>query len=635
MADDSYQERLFSPDDDPSDPDFDLITSKSVNHFINEKNGYQVEPFAKNVDAGKNTTLYQAHSYWTKVPPQGIQPYIEHFTEPNDLVLDPFCGSGMTGIASLSPDQPRKVVLNDLGAAATHIAYNYNTPIEADRVKLAVDKLESEITEFLDWLYTTNCEKCGEERSIKNTIWSEVRECPHCKEEFNLWEPAVIDEKVEERKNGFVRDEFDCPHCETTVSKTEPEYQGIVATRIEYQCTQCFGRKYQLKELDSSDQRLLEEVSSELEETDLWYPTDEFPDGYNTRQPIQKGLTSVDKFYVDRALLALTKIWDEIQQFEDAAVREKLEFIFTAIATRTTRKHAYRPWGGAGNSATLFVPTFHREQTVWVTYDRKASDIIKALDELQGRFPDNVNDYLRVVTGSATDMDYLPDNSVDYVFTDPPFGQNINYSEMNYVWESWIRRRTNIEPEAIVNPKQDKDVEDYENLMRASFEEVRRVLKNDHWMTLVFNNSKAEVWEALQNALSDAGFVIAQFASFDKQQPTLKQITSDGAVGHDVMVNCLNKREPSKIGGELSEDEVVNYVQGTLDGLSDRADERRTRELYSSVIGQALYNNRSVSELDFNSFTQILRENFESETVEIERPYKDVVVEETFWSIIG
>jgi adenine-specific DNA methylase len=202
---------------------------------------------------------------------------------------------------------------------------------------------------------------------------------------------------------------------------------------------------------------------------------------------------------------------------------------------------------------------------------------------------------------------------------------------MNYVWESWLRRRTDIEPEAIVNPKQDKDVEDYEDLMRASFEEVRRVLKDDHWMTLVFNNSKAEVWKALQNALTDAGFVIAQFASFDKQQPTLKQITSEGAVGHDVMVNCLNKREPGKIEGELSDEEIVEYVRNTLEGLNERADERRTRELYSSVVGQALFNNRSVSELDFNSFTQLLKNHLESETIEIERPYKDIIVEETFW----
>jgi transposase-like protein len=274
MSGDSYQDTLFSPDDNPEDPRSNLITSTDVEGFPSEKNEYQVDPFAENVDAGKNTTLYQAHSYWTKVPPQGIIPYIEHFTDPDDLILDPFCGSGMTGVAALSANEPRKVVLNDLGAAATHIAYNYNTPIEADRVKLAVDKLESEITDFFDWLYTTECEKCGEERTIKNTIWSEIRECPHCESQFNLWNPAVIDEKVEERKNGFVRDEFDCPHCGTTVSKTEPEYRGIVATRIEYKCTPCFGRKYQLKELEEADYerrvpRRLQHSPTDTEGTDL------------------------------------------------------------------------------------------------------------------------------------------------------------------------------------------------------------------------------------------------------------------------------------------------------------------------------------------------------------------------------
>lgn len=631
MAGDSYQDTLFTRSADASRHTRSVITSTDLSELINDAADSRQEPYAVDVDAGKNTTLYQAHSYWTKVPPQGIRPYIDHFTDPGDLVLDPFCGSGMTGIAALS--ESRRVVLNDLGSAATHIAYNYNTPIDPDRLELAVDKLEAEVADFFEWLYTTECADCGDEREIKNTIWSEIRECPHCGETFNLWEPAVIDEKVEDRKNGFVRDEFDCPACETSLTKTDPEYRGIEVSRIEYKCTPCFGRKYGLKEPDEADRQLLEDVSDALEETELWYPTDEFPDGYNTRQPIQKGLTSVDKFYVDRALLALAKLWDEIQRWEDDAVREKLEFVFTAIANRTTRKHAFRPWGGAGNSATLFVPTFHREQNIWVTYSRKANDIVKAQTELYEQYPEDLDDYLRVHNGSATDMDFLPDNSVDYVFTDPPFGANINYSEMNFVWESWLGRKTDIELEAIVNSKQDKDVADYELLMRESFAEIKRVLKDGHWMTLVFNNSKAEVWNALQRSLRDAGFVIAQFATFDKQQPTLQQITSEGAVGQDVMVACLNVDDPTEIGESLTEDEVVRHVRQLLPELAEKTDRRTARGIYSSVVGFALNNRRSVDNLDFETLVEMLEQHFESKTLEYERPYKDVVVEQTLWYV--
>jgi hypothetical protein len=69
---------------------------------------------------GKASALYNAHSYHTKVPPAAIAAYIEHYTNPGDIVLDPFCGSGMTGVAALHAG--RNALLSDLSPAAVHIA---------------------------------------------------------------------------------------------------------------------------------------------------------------------------------------------------------------------------------------------------------------------------------------------------------------------------------------------------------------------------------------------------------------------------------------------------------------------------------------------------------------------------------
>jgi len=61
---------------------------------------YDRPPFAADIKEGKNDPIYNAHSYHTKVPPRSIIPYILHYTKPGDLVLDLFCGSGMTGVAA-------------------------------------------------------------------------------------------------------------------------------------------------------------------------------------------------------------------------------------------------------------------------------------------------------------------------------------------------------------------------------------------------------------------------------------------------------------------------------------------------------------------------------------------------------
>jgi len=100
-------------------------------------------PFAEPVKAGKNTAIYNVHSYHTKVPPQGIVPYIEHYTEPGDLVLDPFCGSGMTGVAALLCG--RNAVLNDLSPAAVHIARNYTTPVDVVALKREFERIKAAV----------------------------------------------------------------------------------------------------------------------------------------------------------------------------------------------------------------------------------------------------------------------------------------------------------------------------------------------------------------------------------------------------------------------------------------------------------------------------------------------------------
>lgn len=61
---------------------------------------YKREPFAVDVSVGKTDALYKAHSYHTKVPHLAIVPSILHYTNPGDIVLDGFCGSGMTGVAA-------------------------------------------------------------------------------------------------------------------------------------------------------------------------------------------------------------------------------------------------------------------------------------------------------------------------------------------------------------------------------------------------------------------------------------------------------------------------------------------------------------------------------------------------------
>ncbi len=132
----------------------------------------------------------------------------------------------------------------------------------------------------------------------------------------------------------------------------------------------------------------------------------------------------------------------------------------------------------------------------------------------------------------------LPDNCIDYVFTDPPFGDNLAYAELNFVHEAFLHVFTNSGPEAIVSEAQNKRLYEYQVLMQRSLEEYCRVLKPGRWMTMVFHNSKNAVWNAIQEAMLAAGFVVGDVRTLDKKQGTFNQVTAGGAVQQDLVISA-------------------------------------------------------------------------------------------------
>jgi len=159
--------------DDQSLRDF---VAKYARPYDPESDDYDRPPFAADIKEGKNDPIYNALSYHTKVPPRSIIPYILHYTRPGDLILDPFGGSGMTGVAAqmcANPPAdlleqfpelkdrvgPRRAILNDLSPAACHIAYNYTAPVNVDAFKREFRRIMAEVKDEFDWLYgTEHCE---------------------------------------------------------------------------------------------------------------------------------------------------------------------------------------------------------------------------------------------------------------------------------------------------------------------------------------------------------------------------------------------------------------------------------------------------------------------------------------------
>ena len=196
-------------------------------------------------------------------------------------------------------------MLSDLSPAAVFIAYNLNTPIDHRQYLDAVLETLRQCEAIERKMYSTHCRVCAKLVPMLYTVWSYGMACSHCEKEFVLWDVAR-DERQSVRESKILA-EFKCPHCLHHLKKKGLKRTSRYPVSVGYRCCSS-GLKEQTAKPDEFDLDILRAL-----ETDripgLWFPTDRFPDGVNTRQPIAAGIASVDQAYTPRALRAMATLW--------------------------------------------------------------------------------------------------------------------------------------------------------------------------------------------------------------------------------------------------------------------------------------------------------------------------------------
>lgn len=468
---------------------------------------YHREPFASDVSEGKNDPIYNAHSYHTKVPHKAIMRYILHYTEPGDIVFDGFCGTGMTGVAAqmcgdrevvmslgyqVKPDgtilqeeidddgkkvwRPfsklgaRRAILNDLSSAATFIAYNYNTPGEVSEFSKQTRNTLKSIEKDLGWMYETK-HNDGRIGKINYVVWSDVFLCPSCTGEVVFWE-AAVDKDLKK-----INDEFKCPHCSTSLNKrsvdrawTTKYDEAISETVKQIKQVPVFinysisGKRFN-KSVDEFDLRLIEEIAN----TKIPYPfpTTPIPKGDKTGEPLRIGITHAHHFYTRRNLFVLSALWSAYENNPKGRLALTSVLIKTAsLLHNIGLKDGKINLAGALPNA-MYIPSNLAERNLFQLIDGKIEDFTHAnLERIKAR---------QVVTLGSLSAPYISNSSsrkIDYIFIDPPFGANLHYSELSFLWEAWLGIVTNNEHEAIENRTQGKKIDDYRSLMTDCFKQA-------------------------------------------------------------------------------------------------------------------------------------------------------------------
>jgi hypothetical protein len=536
-------------------------------------------------------------------------------TKPGDLVFDGFGGSCTTALAALLCSRPpdelattararglnplwgtRRAVVYELTGLGSFIGQTLCSQPDPKRFTIAATRLLEEAERCYGWMYRTVDDQ-GNDAIARHFIWSDLLECPFCHTTQPVWNACV------QLKPARISDRWKCQACgkaadlNATARIFERTFDTLLQTEVSGKARRLArvdgmtGRRHWVRQPTDRDLDLVARVRDQAVPRmvplipmlgkggvgwgDLW------------RAGYHEGITHVHHFYTRRNLIALGALCELVEN-EPKPIRNALRFWISSYnsshSTLMTRVVAKQKQADlvltSAQPGVLYISGLPVEKNVFHGLRRKIRTIQEAFATLHG-----LKGKVEVRQGSCIRTN-LPDHSVDYIFTDPPFGGNIPYSEVNFISEAWLGRTSRTRDEAVVSSAQSKGIEHYESLLTKAFQEMRRVLKPKCQATIVFHSTQAEVWGALTRAYAAAGFSVELSNILDKKQGSFKQVTTvNSAKGDPILL--LTPQNRSRRSAGTSFEKIIERLVSQADALED-PQERLPHRIYSRFVAHYL-----------------------------------------------
>lgn len=436
--------------------------------------------------------IYAMHKYWGKKPFNEISKFIDKYTDVGETVLDSFCGSGVTLIEALKAN--RKCIGVDLNPIAIKLAKVSITAIDIDLINREFNRIKSSLQKKINSLYEVN--ENGETHLITHVIW----------------------------KNGLPIEVWYTKDCKKKIIREGTEKDVLLAQKPSIKAK--------------------------------WFPTS--PMFENSRINVGKDQT-VDDLFTPRALVGLSLLLEEIENIGDERIRDVFELTLSGTLSQASnlvfvirgrKKNDGKPSRAEVGSWVIgyWVPEEHFEINVWNCFENRFKRILKGENEIFELFSDKEDDYLSksvtLINGTATKLP-LEDNSVDYVFIDPPHANRILYMEQSLMWNAWLKLDGAMDwnNEIIVSEAKDrkeKNAENYNILLDKAFSEIRRVLKHDKYFSLAFNCLDDNTWLDTLNLFIKHGFEISDIVPLEYSATSVIQDNRKNALKTDFVLTFKN-----------------------------------------------------------------------------------------------
>ncbi len=523
------------------------------------------------------TGIYAMHKYWSKKPYNIIREFILRYTEKGEIVLDPFCGSGISVTESIFTE--RKAIGIDINPSAIFITKQMINKVTTKLIQKEFSKLESEIKDVINSFYIVK-------RRDKKFIGTHF-----------IWENSKL---------------------------TEVWYKNDVKSR-----TKIIERPMQ-DDLELSS-------SFSYGEIPYYYPKDRF--FHNSRINANRE-NHIYELFTPRNLMALSLLMDRIEKIENKDIREFFKFCFTASIGQASRMVFVVKWRGKFNGKSrkterkevgswvigYWVPKENFEINVWNCFENRYRRILKAKRGLEYKkysineatnFEEllDLKNLLLINEPAQKALKELPDNSIDYVITDPPHGNRQPYLELSMLWNSWLKKEVNYEDEIVISESKDrkKDIHNYYKLLSEVLAGIERILKPNRYFSLMFNSLDDETWSNLLIHTSSLKFDLEKVETLEYSANSVVQDTRRAGLKTDFILTF--RKNPNKIIKDIelisiknNKDYIVNLIENYLKNSMNKCLE--TYQILNLLISELLHQNKFFR---LSEILNILKTDFDKE----------------------
>ncbi|QEE14542.1 DNA methyltransferase [Promethearchaeum syntrophicum] len=561
-----------------------------------------------------HSPMYLMHKYWARKPANIVANYIKRYCPQEGIVLDPFMGSGVTILESIFSN--RLAIGIDVNPMANFITKN--TGIYADIYKLetAFQIIKNEVEKknsIFSLLYEIQCDSCKNSKAIiTHIIWLKKKE--------------DLNHQIEEIR-------YKCSNCGEIVINNSDLNSSFISMK-EFILNQeinalTFLSKDEIKNPNVSFKYTNNQAFIQLR--------------HNLRK--QPELTEL---FTQRNYAFLVFLIHIINKLSDNYENEKelLKFCFTSSLAQASKmvwvinkrkgKALKKKQVGSWTHHFFWDPSNFFEVNAWNCFKHRYSKLkngkidsnkrnknSNSTFKLADSFSDlSIKKPVLLWNTSSTKLE-LPNNTVDFVFTDPPYGDSIQYGELSTLWNAWLdvdmdRYKKKMElNEIIINTHQGKNLKSYEFNLKKVFSEIFRVLKPDKYMVLTFHNTSFKIRNALINSVVSCGFELCQILFQLPPRVSIKSMLhhegspiGDYYIRFQKPLQSLDDKKKTKLK-TLDNEEIYKIIKDKISEILKKRGEPTNFMWISNFLDEMLYKSHifPIDNLEFY-ITRLKNSNF-------------------------